>query len=534
MLSSLLLSLICAASVGNVLRTNTTNFDHYSRAGDWSKAAEVIKVDETVLHTPIASTTTETYMSSDRQWEGLVSTVCTGKRLWSTWYTGGTKEPHEYNYLVVAYSDDEGKNWIDPYYVVDHIDDDVSLVVPEFWMDGDVLCLTYIQSFTWMIRFHNPDATNINDVTYDNPVRISNSKIHKNPTILKDADGNNVYAIASEAEVGDMHQNVSKIFVSKSLENSPLDSWERRGKVTTSIDPSSRVFAESQIVELDFGKWLLISRLDNGLGGGVETSISTDFGWTWEPYKNSLSEPFTGPGSKGHAMKLSSGNILVINHDNSAERSSLCAYLSLDKGLTFPYKMSIDERSDVSYPYAQEKNGKIYVSWDKGRYIEKELRLSIITEDDIKAGEIIDENSKNKLIINKLNPEYTEVASLVTQFNNKFEFKVGTPSSEIRNLLPTTIVVKDNLGVERTITGSWKSAGYNKDKAGRYYLTFDGNLPNKLTDTLKLLRVRVDLVENPFPVWAIIVIAAAGTAVLVGGGILTFLIIRKKKHEIIS
>ncbi|MCQ2793500.1 MAG: glycoside hydrolase, partial [Bacilli bacterium] len=511
MFSSLLFSLIYITSMSSLLQTNSANFNSNSKAGDWSKAAQIIKVDDSILHTPIASTTEETYMPSDRQWEGLPSTVCTGNRIWSTWYTGGTKEPHQYNYLVVAYSDDNGKNWVDPYYVIDHIDDDVSLVVPEFWMDGDVLCLTYVQSYTWMIRFHNPDTANINDIIIDEPIRISNSKFNKNPTILKDSDGSSVYAIASEAEVGDTHQNVSKIFVSKSLENNPMDSWQRRGKVTTSIDPSSRVFAESQIVELDFGKWLLISRLDNGLGGGIETSISTDFGWTWEPYKNSLNEPFIGPGSKGHAMRLSSGNILVINHDNTAERSSLCAYLSSDKGLTYPYKMVIDERNDVSYPYAQERNGKIYVSWDKGRYIEKEIRLSIITEEDIKAGEIVGKDSFDKLIINKLNPEYKEVASLLTQFKQQFEFNVGTPSSEVRNLLPTSITVKDNLGDEHTIKGIWKSAGYTKDKAGKYYFTFDWSSPSKLVDTLKLLKVTVTLTEKSFPIGGLIAIIAGGT-----------------------
>ena len=36
------------------------------------------------------------------------------------WISGGTQEPHIDNYGVVAYSDDDGKTWIDPYFIVDH------------------------------------------------------------------------------------------------------------------------------------------------------------------------------------------------------------------------------------------------------------------------------------------------------------------------------------------------------------------------------------------------------------------------------
>lgn len=545
LISSILLLESALFSVGNLPLSVAA-----AETKGWSDPATIYHVDDSVLNTLIDARADgvtpsdvdgkkdvicrrETYKPADRYWEGLPSTVCVGNRIWSTWYTGGTGEPREFNYLVVAYSDDNGVNWVDPYLVIDHDNGGVSLGVPNLWIDGEDLCLSYIQYYTWVIRFHNPDAADINDVVIDEPIKLTQSKIHKNPTYLRDEDGSYVYVVASENEVGDSHVNSTRIYVSKDISNKPTDSWEKRATIITSIEPTSRVFPESQVVELDFGKWLLVSRLENGIGGGVETSISNDFGHTWEPYKNSLEEPFIGPGSKGHIMRLSSGHILMINHDNSAQRSSLFAYLSTDNGNSFPYKLSIDHRSDVSYPFAQEKNGKIYVSWDKGRYIEKEIRLSIITEEDIINGKIVSEGSKEKIIINKLNSNYFEIVSIVTNFESSMEFKVGTNSSDIRKLLPSIIVVKDENNKEYTLNGVWKSAGYKPSVAGKYVFTFDSDIPSNLSDTYQMLKIEINLVDDTANIGLIIGLSAAGV-VLIGASVILVGILKRKKHATIS
>ncbi|MGI6713801.1 MAG: sialidase family protein [Bacilli bacterium] len=472
----------------------------------------------------------ETYHPDDRQWQGLVTVACTGKRLWATWYTGGTKEPDPFNYVVLAYSDDDGETWVDPYIVIDHPDpgtNGVCLVLPHLYVEGDELVLQYLQQFLYNVRFQNPDAENINDVIIGEPQLISNVKIHKAPTRLTDEDGSEIAVVAYETIVG-ATESVSVTYID--VWNETTKKYERRGMASSS-NPSKRRWPESQVVELERGKWMVVSRIEGGTNGGVEVAYSNDYGRNWSAYEDNLGEPFIGPGSKGHIMKLASGNHLVVNHDTTSSRSSLCAYLSTDKGQTYPYKLSLDGRNDLSYPSAFEKDGYIYVVWDKGRYLEKELRISKITERDIIEAEVTAPGTFEKRVITKLNDDYADIVSIDHPFPKVFNVRPGTPSADIRGQLPTTFKVTDSQGEQHTVTGVWKSAGYKPDIVGKYFFTFNTDLSAYLQDTYNLLRVKVIVEEAPPTTtdftWLIVVGAlVAGLGVLGGGA---FLIFKKKK-----
>ena len=514
-------------------------------ASQWQVPCDVKIVDETILNSiidPRADGATEksagsgtffkreTYQPSDRQWQGLVTTACTGNRLWATWYTGGTKEPDPFNYVVVAYSDDDGQNWVDPYIVIDHEDPDrvgVSAVLPHFFMDGDDLVLQYLSQYLYYVRFTNPDSENIDDVVVGEAQLISDVKLHKAPTTLIDEDGSQIAVVAYETRVG-FTENVSTTYID--VWDETTQKFVNRGRAISS-NPTKRRWPESQVVELERGKWMVVSRIEDGTNGGVEVSISEDYGYTWGAYEDNLGEPFIGPGSKGHIMQLSSGNILVVNHDTTSSRSSICAYLSVDHGETYPYKISIDNRSDVTYPAAFEKDGFIYIAWDKGRYLEKEFRISKITEQDIIDGEVTAPGTFEKRTINKLNDAYTDIVSINDSFQRVFNVKVGTPSSEIRDILPTTFTVTDSKNVEHTLTGIWKSPGYKPDVIGRYYFTFTADMSSYLEDPYMFLRVKV-LVEADAPgngtnIGLIIGIFASVCAVLLATG--AVVILKKKK-----
>lgn len=502
-----------------------------SRADGVQEITEKIDgVEKTYTHGP------ETYNPQDRHWQGLPSTIVTGNRLWSTWYTGGTGEPRQFNYIVLAYSDDGGKKWVDPYFVIDHKMEGLdpsnpeinvaNVGVPNLWMDGDIMCLSYIQYGTWVVKFKNPGNPDITKVTYETPVKLTDYKIHKNPTFLTDSDGSRVMAFPGESSASSSNVSVTTINVSKDGGKT----FKQRAHISSSA-PNSRFYPESQIVELAVGKWMVVSRLEKGAAGGIETAISNDFGYTWEPYKNNLSEPFVGPGSKFHITRLSSGHILMINHDTLSERASICAYLSQDNGLTWPFKLVLDQRKDVSYPYAFEQDGKIFVSWDKGRYIEKEIRLSVITEADIVAGEFLSKNSRNKLIVSKLNSNFTDIVSVNDAFKANMEFTVGTESSEIRNELPNTITVTDSSNKQYTLNGVWRSSGYKKDILGSYYFTFEADLPYSLSDTYQLLRTKITLVEEAkkgIGTTGIVLLSVFGTVVV---GVSIFFIVKTLRRK---
>ena len=73
---------------------------------------------------------------------------------------------------------------------------------------------------------------------------------------------------------------------------------------------------------------------------------------------------------------------------------------------------------------------------------------------------------------------------------------MGTASAVIRGLLPTTVTAIGDNGNEYVLTGTWKSAGYNKDAAGTYYLSFKTEMPETLLDSYELLRVKVVLQKD--------------------------------------
>ena len=507
---TVVLSLISILVGGSLSKGVTVKAASY-----WDEPANVILVDDQVLKTPIDSrcdgktkitdtvagvtktyTTRETYSPSDRKWQGLPSIAKVGNRLWCCWYTGGSGEPSILNYVVLAYSDDEGLTWVDPFIVVDHPDpnkDGVSLVVPQLFVDEDgELCLHYMQSKNWIVRFHNAGDPDISKLTWDTPKILTNSKVQKPISIVKDADGSSIWIYASEVEVGDSHVESTRIYVSKDKGKT----WQLRSSIASAA-ATNRRWPETSIAQAGDGTLIIASRLEGGNGGGVEKSISKDYGYTWSPYEINLDEPFIGPGSKLHIMGLSNGNLVMINHATTTSRSLLYAYLSQDNGQTWPYKLALDLRSDISYPCAFEaENSQIYVVWDKGRYKEKEIRVSSITEEDIIAGEIISENSFSKHCVSKTNPEYTEIVEIVNEFERKQTYTVGTNSAVIRDKLPTSIVVKNNKGAEYTLNGTWKSSGYKANTPGVYFITFNTDLPASLSDTYDMLRVRVELVEK--------------------------------------
>ena len=495
-------------------------------ASKWTDPATVKVVDENLLQTLVDSRADgksqvtysgetwtpkrETYNPADRRWQGLVSNAKVGNRHWACFYTGGKKEPDPFNYIVLCYSDDGGKTWVDPYIIVDHADvnhSNIMLVVPNLFVDEDGdLWLTYLQSEFWGVRFHNAECENIEDLTWDEPIAFGSMKTNQPPTIITLEDGTTEWMLASEGQVGDSHVGTTKIWVSKDKGKT----WNIKSQIQSSA-ATARRWPESQVVQADGGNLILASRLEGGMAGGVEVSTSKDYGATWEKYQVNLEKPFMGPGSKFFMLRLSSGNILMINHDTTASRSKLKAWLSEDGGKTWPYSLMLDRRDDVSYPSAFEADGVIYATWDKGRYIEKEFRFSSFTEEDIKKGYILSENQVIKGLISRPS-QYVDVASTNGAFPSYIEKPVGPKSAEIRDALPTEITVTDDNGAEQTLTGKWKSAGYKEKVKGYYLLTFEvDSYPLYLSDGKDKLCIVVRLTDEPIQ-------SSEGNSTQSGGG----------------
>ena len=172
----------------------------------------------------------------------------------------------------------------------------------------------------------------------------------------------------------------------------------------------------------------------------------------------------------------------------------MTAYLSTDNGVSWQYSCLLDERTEVSYPcVAQDKDGNIYITYDKGRYIEKEIRITKLTEQDIKDGKIISENSIIRMAVSVLGDQ-KDIESVTTNFEKAFAVEKGTLLSTARKDLPTTLKVKDKNGNEYTLVGKWGTEDYDGEKAGTYTLTFSATtdmLRYKLFDAHNLLQVHI-------------------------------------------
>lgn len=166
-----------------------------------------------------------------------------------------------------------------------------------------------------------------------------------------------------------------------------------------------------------FDEHMLLEKADGSLemyvraSCGICKSVSTDGGRSWSTGTDS---GLGGPNSRFFIRRLHSGRILLINHHEFTGRNNLTAFLSEDDGVTWPYRLLLDERADVSYPDAvQTPDGAIHIVYDRERGSFKtcvedalasarEILIARITEEDILAGQLVSPGSRLKEIASKL------------------------------------------------------------------------------------------------------------------------------------
>ena len=154
---------------------------------------------------------------------------------------------------------------------------------------------------------------------------------------------------------------------------------------------------ECMVTELKDGRlWMLI----RAGGGFLWESHSADKGVTWDEPKAST---IANPGSRFFIRRLSSGNLLLVNHYMFTGRSHLTARLSTDDGNTWNEGLLLDERSGVSYPDGvQDKDGLIWITYDRDRGVAGEILLAKFKEKDVLAGKNVSGVVSLKQVVNKL------------------------------------------------------------------------------------------------------------------------------------
>ena len=345
------------------------------------------------------------YDSHHRRWQGIPSIeVTAGGRLFATLYSGGKTEENG-NFSVLLQSDDDGKTWSEPIAAVDvgteeRAYDSCLWIDPRgrLWYVWAVMPNNRIE----YVRCDDPDAETLHwseirqipgDVMLNKPIVHTDGAWLFPTAVWKDH-------LTTGSAGGNDGTKVTGAHVYASLDDG--DTFAHRGTVVA----RDRWFDEHMLLTKQNGDLEMFIRTSYGIG----KAVSHDGGYTFDADTDS---GLGGPNSRFYVGRLSSGNILVVNHYQFHKRDHLTAMISRDEGATFEGFLLLDERADVSYPDVKEHNGSLYIIYDRERgahyrpdrdysHAAREILFAKVTEQDILAGQLFTPASSLKNIVSKL------------------------------------------------------------------------------------------------------------------------------------
>ncbi len=380
------------------------------------------------------------FKEENRIWQGIPGIEVTKKgRKFLTFYSGGTTE--EIGNFSLLYKADDGLSF-DSLEAVAYKADS-RCFDPCLWIDPlDRLWFIWSASPEFAVYASICEDPDADKLEFSAPKKIGAEIMLNKPTVLGTGEWlfpiavwkNNMSPTKTDSEETDR-----RAFVYKTTDNG--NSFVKLG----GTDMPKRSFDEHMILELKDKTLAMYVRTTYGIG----ISYSYDRGKTWTEGTNS---GLGGPCSRFFIGRLKSGRILLVNHYDYKGRNNLTAMLSEDDGKTFPYKLLLDERDNVSYPDATEgKDGNIYITYDRerGAFLKsfedlytkaREILVAVITEEDIIAGELINSESKLKQVVSKLgkcalekeNP-YKEIRKLSDE--QLFSLCMTKENSEVAELI---------------------------------------------------------------------------------------------------
>lgn len=380
------------------------------------------------------------FYSNNRVWQ-LVPTVERTKkgRLFCTFYSGQESETLG-NYCVILKSDDDGFVWSEP--IAAAYDGEMHRCFdPVVWLDPkDRLWFTWSRGHEDGVYATVCDDPDADELTWSKEFFVGKNVMMNKPTVLSSGEWLFPIALWSYWYINDtlkQKRAYDELYTKEyfggeeHLSGANLYRTVDNGKTFNLLggcrNIQNRSIEEHMIYEKENGVLVMFIRTNEG----IARSFSYDRGKTWtDAYKF-----LDGPSSRFCVMKLRSGRVLLVNHFDFNERNNLTAFLSEDDGETFPHKLLLDERDEVSYPSATEgEDGYIYIVYDRERggyktslaeaqSCAREILLAKINESDIIAGDMLSKDGRLKQTVSKLG-EYTGDKNLFTKYpkTDKKEF----------------------------------------------------------------------------------------------------------------
>jgi hypothetical protein len=329
------------------------------------------------------------FMLSTRRWQGIPSI---GKdrlgNFYTAWISGGDGE-NNVNYITVSLSKNKGRSWIyDKLILSVNPQDSTRLKDPCFFNDkfGNLYMVwaKYVQkksvlarewAVSWYSKINLSDDGNT--ITYSPPRRIAEGIMLNKPYYSTISD-QLVFPIAMWYDGGDPNLRQPFIFKADYGLNT-LTNFTNSGYIP--LDKPLKWVYEHMIVQLKDSTYLGMVRTVDG----IYYSKSKD-GNTWDKGKKFMD---AGPttAARFYLGKLNSGRLILI-FNNAKTRTNMTICLSDDDGVTWPYKMLIDESADsyfgVSYPDMIEPSpGLLDIVYDYVRSPNGTIKFVEIKEEDI-------------------------------------------------------------------------------------------------------------------------------------------------------
>jgi predicted neuraminidase len=359
---------------------------------------------------PLLTLAADTPANLLRTWQGIPGVERTPKgRLFVSWFSGGTKEPSPDNTVYISYSDDGAKTFTEPLPMAGPRAGSRAFD-PTLWRDpGGKLWYIFnrgnndtAEHGVYARTCDKPDAavpvwTAEFRVGYDEAP--FSFRINK-PTVL--STGEWIMPVTHAAEpVHDWFAGPKQV-QGVGISTDKGKTWKLHGAL---VAPHWAL--ENMIVELRDGRLWMLIRTGSGV---LWQSHSADRGRTWTA---PAATAIANPGSRFFIRRLSSGNLLLVNHYIFKGRSHITARLSTDDGKTWNDGLLLDERAGVSYPDGvQSADGLITIVYDRDRAGAGEILLATFREQDVAAGRNASGDVRLKQVVNKLDKPLANPAGL--------------------------------------------------------------------------------------------------------------------------
>ncbi|MCQ2118429.1 MAG: exo-alpha-sialidase [Bacteroidales bacterium] len=323
------------------------------------------------------------HSKENRRMEGIPSIAVTADgAMWATWYGGPTLNEDEYNYLILARSEN-GRDWKEIMVCDPDFEGPRRNFDPEIFVSPDGLL-----RWTWTDRVGAVFSLNGGDQLWMATIDPETSTLTEEPRVIARGVMMNKPCFLKDGTwllpVAHWWENPSSC-VYASTDGGRT--FEYRGGATVPV--SDRVYDEHTIIEKKDGSLKVYIRTASS-GNCLWEADSQDGGRTWSKACPSRAASLS---SRTFVTRLGDGKWLMVKHGAYSKypdnRRDLTALISDDDGKTWWGGLVLDPRVGCSYPDGQQlENGKIVIVSDFDRVGSREISYVEISEEDILRGSV--------------------------------------------------------------------------------------------------------------------------------------------------